>query len=100
MALNINDCMAIQESAGKGKGLFTIKTIKDGQKIITEPPIVIGPKMTSPFVCVDCFDYIDEQTGKMIYCEIAKFKSLQIPKQRRISMFVIQLALFFHHNLM
>ena len=59
-----HDSIEVKESPGKGRGIFCVKTIKEGQKIFTESPTVIGPKQTSPFVCVDCFDYIDEQTGK------------------------------------
>ena len=59
-----HDSIEVKESPGKGRGIFCIKSIKEGQKILSESPTVIGPKQTSPFVCVDCFDYIDEQTGK------------------------------------
>ena len=58
-----NDFINVQESCGKGLGVFAKGLIKEGQKIISEPPSVIGPKQTSPFVCVDCLDYINEQTG-------------------------------------
>ena len=58
-----NDIMVIKESAGKGLGAYADEFIKEGQSIISEKPAVIGPKQTSPFVCVDCFDYINEQTG-------------------------------------
>ena len=58
-----NDFINVQESCGKGLGVFAKGLIKEGQKIISEPPSVIGPKQTSPFVCIDCLDYINEQTG-------------------------------------
>ena len=54
----------IRESSGKGRGMFASKLVREGEKIITEPPCILGPKQTSPFVCVDCFDYINEQTGE------------------------------------
>ena len=60
-----NDIMVIKESAGKGLGAYADEFIKEGQSIISEKPAVIGPKQTSPFVCVDCFDYINEQTGTL-----------------------------------
>ena len=54
------------ESPGKGKGIFAVKKIPEGQKLITQKPTVLGPKQTSPFVCVECLDYINEQSGKII----------------------------------
>ena len=61
-----HDSIEMKESPGKGRGIFCIKSLKEGQKVMNESPTVIGPKQTSPFVCVDCFDYIDEQTGKIL----------------------------------
>ena len=58
-----NDILVITESTGKGLGTYAKFFIQEGQSIISEKPAVIGPKQTSPFVCVDCFDYINEQTG-------------------------------------
>jgi len=50
----------VRDSAGKGKGIFTVKKIPEGQELISQKPTVLGPKQTSPFVCVDCLDYINE----------------------------------------
>ena len=58
-----NDIFDVHESNGKGLGAFAGNKILEGTEIVTEKPSVIGPKQTSSFVCVDCFDYIDEQTG-------------------------------------
>lgn len=58
------EMIEIKESEGKGRGIFASKSIKEGEKIISEVPTIIGPKQSSPFVCIDCFDYIQEQTGK------------------------------------
>lgn len=54
----------IKESEGKGRGIFAAKSIEEGDKVISEVPTVIGPKQTSPFVCVDCCNYIQEESGK------------------------------------
>ena len=59
-----HDSIEVKNSPGKGRGIFCTQTIKEGQKILVESPIVIGPKQASPFVCVNCFDYINEDTGK------------------------------------
>ena len=53
------------ESPGKGKGIFAVKKIPEGQELITQKPTVLGPKQTSPFVCVECLNYINEQSGKI-----------------------------------
>ena len=66
-----NECYEVRESVGKGRGMFSASQINEGNKIIAEVPSVIGPKQTSPFVCVDCFDYIDEQSGKLCtFCPV------------------------------
>merc|ERR1712012_1128898 len=57
-----NDIFDVHESNGKGLGAFAANKILEGTEIVTEKPSVIGPKKTSSFVCVECFDYIDEQT--------------------------------------
>ena len=59
-----HDSIEVKKSPGKGRGIFCTKAIKEGQNILIESPVVIGPKQASPFVCVNCFDYINEQTGK------------------------------------
>ena len=61
-----NDIFDVHESNGKGLGAFAANKVMEGTEIVTEKPSVIGPKQTSSFVCVDCFDYIDEQTGKLL----------------------------------
>ena len=61
-----NDIFDVHESNGKGLGAFAANKVLEGTEIVTEKPSVIGPKQTSSFVCVDCFDYIDEQTGKLL----------------------------------
>jgi hypothetical protein len=40
---------------GKGMGLTVNEFVKRGQTIIEEKAAVIGPKQTSPLVCVECF---------------------------------------------
>ena len=64
MSGKTQSCIEVRESLGKGKGTFATQPIVEGEEIISELPSVIGPKQTSPFVCVDCFDYLQEQTGK------------------------------------
>ena len=60
-----NDVLTeIRDSDGKGKGIFTAKKITEGQEVICQAPTVLGPKQTSPFVCIDCLDYINEQSGE------------------------------------
>ena len=56
----------VRDSAGKGKGIFTVKKIPEGQELISQKPTVLGPKQTSPFVCVGCLDYINEISGRLI----------------------------------
>jgi hypothetical protein len=58
------DMTEVRDSAGKGKGIFTVKKIPEGLELISQKPTVLGPKQTSPFVCVDCLDYIDEVSGR------------------------------------
>jgi hypothetical protein len=58
--------MSVGDSPDKGNGVFSNQDVKAGQNILTEVPSVIGPKQTSPFVCIDCFDYIDEKTGNIV----------------------------------
>ena len=59
------DMTEVRDSVGKGKGIFTVKKIPEGQELISQKPTVLGPKQTSPFVCVDCLDYIDEVSGRL-----------------------------------
>ena len=59
------DMTEVRDSAGKGKGIFTVKKIPEGQELISQKPTVLGPKQTSPFVCVDCLDYINEVSGRL-----------------------------------
>jgi hypothetical protein len=56
----------VGDSPDKGRGVFTNQDVKAGQKILTELHSVLGPKQTSPFVCINCFDYINENTGRII----------------------------------
>ena len=58
------DMTEVRDSAGKGKGIFTVKKIPEGQELISQKPTVLGPKQTSPFVCVNCLDYINEVSGR------------------------------------
>ena len=57
----------VRESDGKGKGIFMVKNVPEGQELISQEPTVLGPKQTSPFVCVDCMDYITEESGRVIF---------------------------------
>ena len=71
---------------GRGKGLQVHETVKSGDVIIRESAAVIGPKQTSPLVCVECFKmfpgkcsfrllqfYGDKQLTKCIGVKIVKF---------------------------
>ena len=63
------DLTEVRDSAGKGKGIFTVKKIREGQELISQKPTVLGPKQTSPFVCVNCLDYINEISGRLTLTE-------------------------------
>ncbi len=58
------DNLEIRQIEGKGRGLFADRDIHEGTEIILEEATVLGPKQTSPFVCVECLCYIDETSGK------------------------------------
>ena len=40
---------------GRGQGLQVHQAVPCGQTIVREKAAVIGPKQTSPLVCVECF---------------------------------------------
>ena len=65
-----SDLIQVSESSGKGRGVFSVKQIKESDQVISEAPSVIAPKQSSPFVCVDCFDYINEQTGTYLISDV------------------------------
>lgn len=51
----------IADSPNRGRGCFVKHGVKAGQTIIVETPTIIGPKQTSPLVCVDCFRKLVEE---------------------------------------
>ncbi|KAK9885454.1 hypothetical protein WA026_010950 [Henosepilachna vigintioctopunctata] len=52
-----------------GKSLVAIRDIKQGEKILTKLPILIGPKSEKEIICFNCFKKIEETSNvKCILC--------------------------------
>lgn len=49
----------IKFSADKGRGLFLLEPVCAGTLVLLEQAAVIGPKQTSPLVCLECFFMLD-----------------------------------------
>ncbi len=45
----------IEESASEGRFLVASRTIKAGELILHEPPLVIGPKLLTQPLCLGCY---------------------------------------------
>ncbi|XP_059085622.1 SET domain-containing protein SmydA-8-like isoform X2 [Tigriopus californicus] len=56
----------IKFSANKGRGAFLLEPVEAGNLVLLEQAAVIGPKQTSPLVCLECFTKLS--TKDLEYC--------------------------------
>ena len=74
---------------GKGLGLVTTQPISAGQTLMVESAAVIGPKQTSPLVCVQCLHLMEdgEREGRCAVCGLPVCEECKVHSEEECRVF-------------